>query len=152
MTGVTGIGFAPLVAWQAVALIAAVAFALLIFAVIRGARGSIIRAVAIAILAAALLNPHLESETRRGEPDIALVLRAGQQHMDGRLGECCDGFLVLRLALTLSRGSKLGDVVHLAVGDEDRAGEAALGKIGQCAVEFIEQQRAVLGFFALNDA
>ncbi len=74
MTGVTGIGFAPLVAWQAVALIAAVAFALLIFAVIRGARGSIIRAVAIAILAAALLNPHLESETRRGEPDIALVV------------------------------------------------------------------------------
>ena len=74
MTGVTGIGFAPLVAWQAVALIAAIAFALLIFAVIRGARGSIIRAVAIAILAAALLNPHLESETRRGEPDIALVV------------------------------------------------------------------------------
>jgi len=73
-SGITGIGFAPLVAWQWVAVIAALALVLLLFGVVRGARGSIIRAVAILILSAALLNPHLESENRRGEPDIALVV------------------------------------------------------------------------------
>src|SRR3546814_16100907 len=67
MTGITGIGFAPLVPWQAVAIIAALALALLVFGVVRGARGSIIRSVAVAILAAALLNPPLESESRRSE-------------------------------------------------------------------------------------
>ena len=74
MSGITGIGFAPLMPWQAVAVVAALALALLIFGIVRGARGSIIRAVAVAVLAAALLNPHLESETRRGEPDIALLV------------------------------------------------------------------------------
>lgn len=74
MTGYTGIGFAPLVAWQIVAVIAAVALLLLVFGVVRGARGSVIRAVAIAVLAAALLNPHLESENRKGEPDVAIVV------------------------------------------------------------------------------
>jgi hypothetical protein len=73
-SGITGIGFAPLVAWQWVAVIAALALVLLAFGVLRGARGSVIRAVAILILSAALLNPHLESENRRGEPDIALVV------------------------------------------------------------------------------
>jgi hypothetical protein len=73
-SGITGIGFAPLVAWQWVAVIAAVALIPLVFGVVRGARGSVIRAIAILILAAALLNPHLESENRRGESDIALVV------------------------------------------------------------------------------
>jgi hypothetical protein len=74
MTGVTGIGFAPLMPWPAIVAVAVLALVLLVFAAIRGARGSIIRAFAIAILAAALFNPHLESETRRGEPDIALLV------------------------------------------------------------------------------
>ncbi len=74
MTGYTGIGFAPLVAWQIVAVIAALALLLLVFGVVRGARGSIIRALAIAVLAAALLNPHLQSENRKGEPDVAIVV------------------------------------------------------------------------------
>ena len=73
-SGITGIGFAPLIAWQWVAVIAVIALALLAFGVVRGARGSIIRAIAIMILAAALMNPHLESENRRGEPDIALIV------------------------------------------------------------------------------
>ena len=74
MTGYTGIGFAPLVPWQGVAAIAVLALLLLVFGVVRGARGSIIRALAIAVLAGALLNPHLESENRKGEPDVAIVV------------------------------------------------------------------------------
>ncbi|MCD6075633.1 MAG: hypothetical protein K0Q70_2516, partial [Rhodospirillales bacterium] len=74
MSGITGIGFAPLMPWPVIAVVAALALLLLVFGVVRGARGSIIRAFAVAVLAAALLNPHLESETRRGEPDIALLV------------------------------------------------------------------------------
>ena len=74
MTGVTGIGFAPLMPWPAIVAVAALALVLLVFGIARGARGSIIRAVAVAVLASALFNPHLESETRRGEPDIALLV------------------------------------------------------------------------------
>ena len=71
--GLTGIGFSPLVPWQLIAAIAGVAFLLLVFGVFRGARGSFMRMAALGILVLALFNPHLESENRTPQPDIAIV-------------------------------------------------------------------------------
>ena len=64
MTGVTGLSFAPLVPWEAVAVLAAVSTLLLIFGMGRGARGCLVRLFVLAVLSLGLLNPHLE---RRAE-------------------------------------------------------------------------------------
>ena len=77
MTGLTGISFAPLVPWQLVAVLAAVGLVLLVFGMVRGARGSLVRLFALAVLSLGLLNPHLESESREAHPDIALVVVDG---------------------------------------------------------------------------
>ena len=77
MTGVTGLSFAPLVPWEAVAVLAAVSTLLLIFGMGRGARGCLVRLFVLAVLSLGLLNPHLESESRDVHPDIALVVVDG---------------------------------------------------------------------------
>jgi len=77
MIGLTGISFAPLVPWQLVAVLAAIGIVLLVFGMVRGARGSIIRLFALAVLSLGLLNPHLESESREAHSDIALVVVDG---------------------------------------------------------------------------
>ena len=74
MIGITGISFAPLIPWQVVVLLAGIGLLLLVFALVRGARGSLLRMFALGVLALALLNPHLESESRHGQPDIALLV------------------------------------------------------------------------------
>ena len=74
MIGFTGIGFAPLIDWRLVAAAAAIGVVLLAFGVFRRARGSLLRLFALGILALALLNPHLEAENRRSQPDLALVM------------------------------------------------------------------------------
>lgn len=71
--GLTGIGFSPLVAWQAIVLLGGLALLLLLFGIVRGARGSILRIAALGILVLALFNPHLESENRTPQPDIAVI-------------------------------------------------------------------------------
>ncbi len=74
MSGITGINFAPLIPWEAVAILSGIGLVLLLYALFRGARGSFLRMAALAILALALMNPHLQSESREGQNDIALVV------------------------------------------------------------------------------
>ena len=71
--GLTGIGFSPLIAWEIIALLGGIALALLVFGIFRGARGSVLRMAALGILVFALFNPHLESENRTAQPDIAII-------------------------------------------------------------------------------
>jgi hypothetical protein len=71
--GLTGIGFSPLVAWEAIAALGVIAFLLLLFGIFRGARGSLMRMTALGLLVLALFNPHLESENRTSQPDIAII-------------------------------------------------------------------------------
>lgn len=72
--GLTGVGFAPLIPWQIIAVLGAIAFLLILWGLIRGARGTSFRILAVGILVLALFNPRLESETREGQPDIAIVV------------------------------------------------------------------------------
>ncbi len=74
MTGITGVGFAPLIPWQAIALISGVAVLLILFSAFRGARGTFLRLFSIAVLVLALFNPRLESETRQPQPDVAVIV------------------------------------------------------------------------------
>jgi hypothetical protein len=68
------IALAPLVAWPVIAALAAIATLLAGFALLRGARGAILRALALVVLLAALLEPRLIREKREAQPDLAVVV------------------------------------------------------------------------------
>jgi hypothetical protein len=68
------ITLAPLVPWPAIAVLGAVAAVLLAVAIFRGGRGWLARGLAIAVLATALLNPHIAREQRQPQPDLAVVV------------------------------------------------------------------------------
>ncbi|HTV45858.1 MAG TPA: hypothetical protein VMF05_11110 [Stellaceae bacterium] len=65
---------APLLPWAAIALLAAASLACLGFGVLRRARGLFWRAIAIAVLLAALVNPSLVEEQRTPRRDVAIVI------------------------------------------------------------------------------
>lgn len=68
------ITLAPLVAWPVIAALAACAALLAGFALLRRSRGALLRALALAVLLAALLEPHLIREKREAQPDLAVVV------------------------------------------------------------------------------
>ncbi len=68
------IGFAPLFGWPPIGLAAALAAAMLGYALLRGASGWPARALVFAALLAALANPVLIEEERRHQPDIVAVV------------------------------------------------------------------------------
>ncbi len=69
----SGIGFTPLAPWSAIAALGGIAFLLLIYGIVRGAGGSVLRLGALGILVLALFNPHLTSENRSPQNDIAII-------------------------------------------------------------------------------
>ena len=64
----------PLLPWWALAIFAAAAVLLLVFGVWRGAPGLSWRALAIAVLLAALVNPSLIEEQRVPQRDVAIIV------------------------------------------------------------------------------
>ena len=69
------ISFDPLIPWPLIAAAVAAALALLVLGALRGSgNGAVGRALAVAALALALLNPRAVSEQRQAQPDIAVVV------------------------------------------------------------------------------
>ena len=73
-TAFTSIAFSPLVPWPWVVGLAAVAILLVLFGLLRRARGTVLRACVLSVLLLALANPSLVQEQRRLEKDVALVV------------------------------------------------------------------------------
>ena len=65
---------APLLSWVAIGLLAAASALVLGFGLLRRARGLPWRAIALAILLAALVNPSVVQEERSPQRDIAIVV------------------------------------------------------------------------------
>lgn len=74
MTGTTGIVFAPLVPLWLLAGLSAIALAVVAFAAFRRARGTVLRAAALMVLATLLANPALKEELREPLKDIAVIV------------------------------------------------------------------------------
>ena len=72
--GALSVDLAPLLPWPAIGALALAALALLGFSLWRRARGTAWRALAVAVLLVALLNPSLVQEEREYLNDIAVVL------------------------------------------------------------------------------
>ena len=129
MTGVTGISFAPLVPWEAVTFLTAVSALLLIFGMLRGARGGLVRLFVVAMLSLGLLNPHFESESRDMHPDIALVVVDGSSSQS--TGER-PAQLAQAVAAVRDRLAKFDDLeVRIVEGRETQEGTFMFGPLGQ---------------------
>ncbi len=133
MTGVTGLSFAPLVPWEAVAVLAAVSTLLLIFGMGRGARGCLVRLFVLAVLSLGLLNPHLESESRDVHPDIALVVVDGSssQNVGKRAAQHARAVAAVR-----NRLAKFDDLeVRMVEGRETEEGTFLFGPLGRALAD-----------------
>ena len=77
---------APLLPWSAIALLGAACALVLAFGILRRAPGLLWRAVAVAILLAALVNPSLIEEKRSPQRDTAIVVvdESPSQHIGDR--------------------------------------------------------------------
>jgi hypothetical protein len=75
MSGFTSIGFDPFLPVWANAALAALAISAVVASLFLGARGAWVRALALAALMAALLNPTLRDEDREPLPSVALVVK-----------------------------------------------------------------------------
>jgi hypothetical protein len=115
----TSLVFAPLVpAW--LALPGAAAATLLVgFAFWRRAPGAFLRAVALALLTLAILDPRLSEEARETRPDVAVIAidRSSSQTVDGRLERTDAALVALRAAL-----AKLGNVEVREIEAKDDVG------------------------------
>ena len=80
------IAWEPLLPWPLLAALAALALAAVGVCVWRRARGTVWRALGLAVLLVALANPSLVSERREARPDIALVVvdQSASQSIAGR--------------------------------------------------------------------
>ena len=72
--GAFTIAFAPLLPWAAIALLGGACVLVLGFGMLRRARGLLWRAIACAILLAALVNPSVVEEQRAPQRDVAIVI------------------------------------------------------------------------------
>ncbi len=87
MIGDSAITIAPLVPWPLLAAMVALGVLLTAFAAWRRARGTLLRALAITVLAVTLLNPSVSREDRTPIKDVAVVVadRSPSQRFGGRL-------------------------------------------------------------------
>ncbi len=70
----TGISFAPMVPMWAITILALIGLALVVYGVVRRARGALLRALPIAALLVVLADPKLVSENQQPLKDIAVVV------------------------------------------------------------------------------
>jgi hypothetical protein len=69
-----GFEFAPLVPWPLIAGLAGAAAVLLVVSAWRRGRGTVLRALAMAVLVLALANPRSVKENREPQPDVTIVV------------------------------------------------------------------------------
>ncbi len=143
------IDLAPLLPWQLVAALGALAAMLVIYGLIRRARGAAWRAAAAAVLVFALLNPSLVEEQRTPLDDVAVVLvdRSPSQRLGEREAQTAEALATLEQALGEVSGLELR-VVDAArdAGDE---GTKLFGELGKALADV--SRRRIAGVIALSD-
>ena len=133
MKGITGLSYAPLVPWEGLAILAAVGTFLLVFGMLRGARGGFARLFVLVLLSLALLNPHLKSESRDAHDDIALLVvdDSSSQKAGERSAQLARAVATVRDRLT-----KLDDLeVRIVEGRETEEGTFLFGPLSRAVAD-----------------
>src|SRR6516162_9071434 len=100
------IAFDPLLSWEILAALGAVAVVLVLLGLRAGARGTIWRIGAVAVVLAALANPNLIEEQRKPIADVALVVTDDSDSM--AIGERRPQVQAAREALKKKLGQQEG--------------------------------------------
>jgi hypothetical protein len=101
MTDVARIVFDPLVSWWVIAPLATIGAAIVLLGLVRGSRGSLLRALAVALFTLALAGPSLVEEQREPVKDVAVVVldASPSQRMGDRLTQARSALETLRQKL-----------------------------------------------------
>jgi len=139
MTG--SLVFAPMVPLPLIALMAAVGLALVAVGLLRGARGTMMRAVVLATLATALANPLAVREEHQPQRDVAVVAvdRSASQLVGGRQAQTDETLKAIG-----ERLARLGDLdVRVVEAKDDIAGSAIdAGKEGTRLIDALTRASA----------
>ncbi|HEX6102862.1 MAG TPA: hypothetical protein VF031_07430 [Alphaproteobacteria bacterium] len=120
------ISLAPLIPLPVLLALAALAAVLVLFGLVRRARGSVLRAFAFAALLAALANPSWVQERREPLSDVAVIVadESASQHIDGRDDDTQAAVAELEQRLRRLPGTEVRVVrVADAAGEEGEAGD-----------------------------
>ncbi len=143
------IDLAPLLPWPAVAVLGGLAAVLVLYALLRRARGAVWRAIAAAVLVTALLNPSLIEERRDPLTDVAVLLvdDSPSQRLAGRQVQTEDALAELRRELEALPG--LETRVVRAAREADDEGTKLFGDLTAALADV--SGRRVAGVIALSD-
>lgn len=158
----------PLLPWWLIAALVVPFAALVAYALLRRARGGLLRLLAGAALTTILLNPSLVQEQRAYQKDVALVVvdRSPSQKLENRSAEAdatiaqfrkaAEGFQDLELRVVESaggtdhaeKGTQLFDVVREALADIPRKRLAGLVVVSDGQIHDVPAEARELGIAA----
>ncbi|GAB4388517.1 hypothetical protein [Albidovulum sp.] len=139
----------PLLPWPVLWGLAGLALAALAFGLWRGLRGAWLRALAAAALIAAIAQPSLQSETRRAQSDIVLLVvdETSSQSIGDRAAQTQEAVARIEERIAALPGTELRKIV-VADGAQDR-GSLVLGALDQALAE--EPRARVAGAILVTD-
>lgn len=125
---VAGLAWAPLLPWPALAALAAVALALVIWGLTRRGRGTAWRALALAAVLLVLANPQVVREARTPLSDVALLVidDSASQDLGERPGRTAEAAAALRQHLADRPGLEVREVRGGGPGGAEEAGGTRL--------------------------
>ncbi|GIK99623.1 MAG: membrane protein [Alphaproteobacteria bacterium] len=143
------IDLAPLLPWPVVAVLGGLAAVLVLYALLRRARGAVWRAIPAAVLVTALLNPSLIEERRDPLTDVAVLLvdDSPSQRLAGRQVQTEDALAELRRELEALPGIETR--VVRAAREADDEGTKLFGDLTAALADV--SGRRVAGVIALSD-
>ncbi len=141
--------FDPLLPLPVIWLLCAVAVALIGFALWRGLRGWPLRAVALAVLGLALLNPALQEEDRKPLTDIVILVvdESSSQGLSDRATQSAQAVAAIQAEVTALENTELR-IVRFGDGPED-TGTLAMTALAQAMAE--EPRARIAGVILLTD-
>ena len=145
----TSLVYAPLVGWGVIGALAVVAVALVALALWRGLSGWWIRALGLAALLAALVNPALQEEDRAGLSDIVVLVvdESASQALGDRQAQTAAAVAAVEAEVAALPNTELR-VHRLGDGEED-AGTLALTALAEALAE--EPRARVAGAILITD-
>ncbi len=143
------LAYAPLVGWGVILALAGLALALVALALWRGLPGWWLRALALAALLGALVNPALQEEERAGLSDIVILVvdESASQSLGDRRAQTAAAVAAVEAEVAALPNTELR-IHRLGDGEED-AGTLALTALAEALAE--EPRARVAGAILITD-
>jgi hypothetical protein len=141
--------FAPLIDWQVIAGLAALALVLVALALWRGLAGWWLRALALSALVVALMNPSLQEEERENLSDIVILVvdESASQGLGERMEQTEEAVAAVEAEVAVLPNTELR--IHRVGDGEEDAGTLALTVLAEALA--VEPRARVAGAILITD-